>query len=78
MEGMCKMKSIKLKVSGMHCPGCVTSVKETLLSVHGIIKAEIDIINDTATVEFIENKVTIDKLVSIVENIGFEAEPVLN
>jgi len=72
------MKLLKLKVSGMHCPGCVTSVKEALLSDHGISSAEVDIANDTATVEFFENKVTIDKLVSIIENTGFKAEPLLN
>ena len=72
------MKSIKLKISGLHCPGCVTGIKEALLSTQGISKAEIDIINDTATVEYFEHKVTVDKLISIVENIGFEAKPLLN
>ena len=72
------MKSLKLKVSGMHCHGCVSSVKEALLSTQGINNAEVDISNDTATVEFIENDVSIEKLVSIIENSGYKAEPMLN
>ncbi len=72
------MKSLKLKVSGMHCHGCVASVKEALLTTEGINKAEIDISNDTATVEFIENMVSIDRLVLAVENAGYKAKPLLN
>ena len=78
MKDFIKMKSLKFKVAGMHCPGCVTSVKEALLSAPGISKAEVDISNDTATVEFFENQTTVDKLVSIIENSGFKAEPIFN
>ncbi len=69
------MKSLKLKVSGLHCPGCVSSVQKALLSTKGIKSAKVDIATDIATVEFIEGKVTADKLVSVVEKIGFEAKP---
>jgi len=69
------MKSIKLKVSGMHCHGCVSSVKEALLSTKGINSADVDISNDTATVEFVENDLSIEKLVSVIENSGYKAEP---
>ena len=72
------MKSMKLKVSGLHCPGCISSVKNALESTQGINKAEVDISNDIATVEFFENMVTIEKLVSIIEATGFKAKPVLN
>lgn len=72
------MKLLKLKVFGLHCPGCISSVKNALESAQGINKAEVDISDDTATVEYFENKVTIEKLVSIIEATGFKAKPVLN
>lgn len=67
------MKSIKLKVTGMSCPGCVTSVRETLLSIKGIDAADIDIESNTATVKTTDDNVSGDELVSAVEKVGFKA-----
>ena len=61
---------IKLDVTGMHCPKCVARVKEALENVDGVVKADVDLDTNSATVT---GDVAADALVAAIEAIGFGA-----
>ena len=43
--------TIRLRVDGMGCDGCVASVRDALQAVQGVIRAEVDLQRGTAEVE---------------------------
>jgi len=55
------MKTLTIKISGMTCSGCVQTVTQALESVKNVIKANVSIENETATIE-IKNNIRIEEL----------------
>ena len=55
------MKTLTIKISGMTCSGCVQTVTQALESVKNVIKANVSIENETATIE-IKNNIRIEDL----------------
>ena len=64
---------IDLKISGMHCMHCVSSVKSALSEIDGVLEAEVSLEKGTATVKC-NDSVSKDELINAVLDIGFEAE----
>lgn len=46
------MESITLKVSGMSCMGCVSSVKRILEALPGVVKVDVDLAKAEAAVDY--------------------------
>lgn len=55
------MKTLTIKISGMTCSGCVQTVTQALESVKNVIKANVSIENETATIE-IKNNIRIEDI----------------
>ena len=55
------MKTSTIKISGMTCSGCVQTVTQALESVKNVIKANVSLENETATIE-IKNNIRIEDL----------------
>ena len=55
------MKTSTIKISGMTCSGCVQTVTQALESVKNVIKANVSLENETATIE-IKNNIPIEDL----------------
>lgn len=55
------MKTSTIKISGMTCSGCVQTVTQALESVKNVIKANVSLENETATIE-IKNNIRIEEL----------------
>lgn len=74
------MKRIKLKVKGMHCGSCVKIIEESLSEAKGIKSIKVDLADETAEIEFDKNIVTIDKIKSEIETLGYSVgdEPTSN
>jgi copper chaperone len=51
------MESITLKVGGMSCMGCVSSVKRLLEAMPGVLKVDVDLAKAEAAVDF-DSKLT--------------------
>ena len=49
------MKTSTIKISGMTCSGCVQTVTQALESVKNVIKANVSLENETATIEIKNN-----------------------
>jgi len=62
---------LELRVDGMHCNGCVTSVQRALSEVSGVTNAEVHLDEGRALIR--GNGVSIQELVKAVQALGFEA-----
>jgi len=61
-----------LKVEGMHCASCVSSVESALNSIDGVTKASVNLATETAQVTFEPDKVRFSDFVTAIENVGYE------
>jgi len=64
-------ETIELKISGMHCAGCVGSVEGALRKVDGVEEAIVNLTLEKAT---ISGSVNLENLLSAVEKTGYGAE----
>ena len=64
-------ETIELKISGMHCAGCVSSVEGALRKVDGVEEAIVNLTLEKAT---ISGSVDSENLLSAVEKTGYGAE----
>ena len=61
-----------IKVEGMSCGHCVMRVKKAIEGVHGVKKADVNLENKQAVVEFDEEKADIEKIKSAIKETGYE------
>ena len=66
----CKMKQ-NLQIKGMHCSSCARLI-ENALKEKGVT-AKIDFKNGNAEIVYNEEKINIDKIISIIEKEGYRA-----
>lgn len=71
-----KTKTVKLKITGMTCAGCSSHVTQTLQSVKGVSKVELEYPGDIAIVEFDATTTKTEDLIASVEKINYKAEVV--
>lgn len=69
-----KSVNIQIKVEGMSCMHCAKRVEDALKSVKGVKKARVDLTEKTASVDYVESKVSRDELVKAVCDAGFDAQ----
>ena len=67
------METVELKVEGMTCQGCVSSVTRTLSGVPGVQKVEVSLADSRATVTYDPAKAGPAELRRAVENAGYGA-----
>ena len=65
------MKKTKLDITGMHCASCSTLINRALNKVDGVVKANVNLTTNKATVEFDENKTNVPKLIEVVKSKGY-------
>lgn len=64
----------KLKIKGMHCTSCAMNIDFDLEDVDGVKKAQTSYAKQETEVEFDEEKVKTETLLSTIKNTGYEAE----
>ncbi|MDF2958502.1 MAG: copper ion binding protein [Paenibacillus sp.] len=64
------MQNVTLKVEGMSCGHCVTSIEGALKTVGA--KGKVDLASETVAVEYDENKLTLDTIKEAIEEQGYE------
>ena len=52
------MKTITIKISGMHCAACSNGVERSLKKVPGVDRAEVNLATQSALVRYDENQAT--------------------
>jgi Cu+-exporting ATPase len=62
---------IDLPITGMTCANCVQNVERALKKVEGVLKAQVNLATEKASVEYIPSLVTLDALRQAVEGAGY-------
>ena len=63
----------KLKISGMHCGGCVANVEKALKGVRGVNSAKVDLSAGQASVEYDPAQTNPKAMAEAVQKAGFSA-----
>src|SRR5919112_3114469 len=63
-----------IPVSGMHCAGCTSRVQQVLDDLPGVSAANVNLMTNSATVDFDPSTVTPDRLVEAIRKTGYGAE----
>ena len=66
--------TMKLKVDGMSCGGCVSAVKEALQNTPGVDSVEVDLLTKTARVRVSTAGLTPADLIKAVQLAGYTAK----
>lgn len=61
------------RVSGMHCEGCESSVREALNKLNGIYKVDVKMADKRIIVAFDKSKVSADAIAKAIIGAGFQA-----
>ncbi|HKK46843.1 MAG TPA: copper ion binding protein, partial [Balneolaceae bacterium] len=61
-----------IRVEGMHCASCVSSVESSLKALEGVNEASVNLATETAQVVFDPSKVRFSDFVTAIENVGYE------
>src|SRR6266849_701502 len=67
-----KTKRTVIKIGGMHCAGCVSSIQKSVSDVPGVNKVEVNLATEKATLEFDQTKVKLDSIEKAIEEIGYK------
>ena len=57
---------VSIPVTGMHCGACSAKIESTVAQLDGVIKVTADHEKGTATVIYVKDKVTVDKIVETI------------
>jgi copper chaperone CopZ len=71
-----QLETVRLKVVGMTCGGCVISTRKVLTRLPGVTKADVSYEKGEALVTYDPGKVTIAQMVAAVKTLGYTATPV--
>jgi copper chaperone len=67
------MKVVTLNVEGMSCGHCVAAVEGSLKKELGIV-AKVDLASKTVSLEYDENKVSLDNIKDVIEDQGYDVK----
>lgn len=69
------MTKTTIKISGMSCNHCVNKIETALNNQQGVENAKVNLKKGIAKVKYDETIQTIDHLAAVVQDVGYEAEP---
>lgn len=65
----------RFAVTGMHCGGCASGICSDLKRTQGVTAATVSLTNQLAVVAYDKHKVSVKKLVKVIEEAGYTAKP---
>jgi P-type Cu+ transporter len=66
------MEHIVLNISGMSCASCAAKIEKKLNNIESV-EANVNFASSKASVSFLEDKISVDKLIKSVESLGYKA-----
>lgn len=64
----------EFKVEGLKCSGCAKAVENAVSTVEGVEKASVDFEAKRLTVEFLQDKAEVQRIIESVSKAGYQAE----
>ena len=65
-------KKVEIKVTGMTCATCASTIEKSLLNLEGVSKAEVNLAKEIASVEYNSSKLKINDLDNAVKDAGYD------
>ena len=69
-------QKIKFQISGMHCVSCAMNIDGELEDTEGIKSSNTNFAKAITEVEFENDKLGQEKIVKVIEKVGYSAKPV--
>jgi mercuric ion binding protein len=69
-----KNKTVKIKCTEMTCLGCKEKITESINTLDGIVKVNVNLKSKIITVTFDESKTNTEKIVNAITDAGYESE----
>jgi len=69
-----KIKTVKLKITGMTCVGCSNHVSTALKNIEGVIEQSVEYPEDVATIKYDASKTNPTEMIKAIEKAGYKAE----
>jgi Cu+-exporting ATPase len=69
------MEKVELRVGGMSCAACSARVEEGLSRMPGVKGAGVNLATETATIEYLPTRTSVEDLIETVRRTGYDAEP---
>ena len=66
-------KTVTIRVEGMHCGGCASSVQKALKATDGVEEVSVSFEKGEAVIKYDDQKVTVEKLREVINGTGFKA-----
>jgi Cu+-exporting ATPase len=73
---MVAVKKVTLAVGGMHCASCQQIIEMGLNEVDGVIKANVNLATERATVEYDDDVIKLSGIIKVIENTGYTASEI--
>lgn len=67
------MQKANLLIEGMSCSACVNRINKAILTIDGVIDISISLMQNQASIVFDENKISLDNIIHIINNLGYKA-----
>lgn len=64
-------KRVKLKISGMTCANCANTIEKSLSNLSGVSNAQVNLGNETASIEYAPKKVKLTDIEKAVADVGY-------
>ncbi len=71
-------KKAKFNVSGMTCASCVNTIENYVSSQDGVLNVKVNLLGEKAEIEYDGSKIDSNKIEQLIEDVGFEAEPIID
>jgi copper chaperone len=68
------MQKTILKVEGMSCNHCVTSIQNAIGSIHGVAKVDVDLTGKTVSLEYENEEVTLEEIIEAIDDRGYDVK----
>jgi len=66
------LESVTIKIEGMSCGGCTSSVDKVLNEIDGVSQVEVTLEPGQASVQYDAARTNIDALIAAIEDAGFD------
>jgi P-type Cu+ transporter len=65
-------KKTEVKIAGMTCANCATTIERSLKSLNGVTNANVNVGTETAAIEYDSEKVTLAEIQKAVTDVGYK------
>lgn len=65
------MKTIILKLEGLHCSSCAINIDLTLEDLNGVQNSDTSYHQSTTTITYDENKISLEQITNTIKSLGY-------